>query len=114
MRLYAEVIQDDTQQSRSAERDLLLRSVELIECAQASGKPMNRAWIDAIAFSQKLWSTLLTDLASRENALPAETRASLISIGLFVLRALDDVRGGRSDDLTAVADVTNTIADALK
>lgn len=114
MRLYAEVIQSDTQHSRSAERELLLRSIELFERAKASGEPTTLAWTEAIAFSQRLWSTLLTDLASPENSLPAEARAGLISIGLFILRTLDDARSGRVEEVSAVLDVTNTVAEALK
>lgn len=113
MRLYAEISDDDPKQQRASERQLFLRSIALIDTAHASGPPVNLAWIEAISFVQRLWSTLLSDLARPDNVLPVDLKARLISIGMFVLKTIEDVRAGRAHDLSSVRDVSRDIAEAL-
>lgn len=113
MRLYAEISDDDPKRQRAEERDLLMRAVELIDTAAAGGPPMSAAWIEAVAFTHRLWSALIGDLARPDNALPEELRARLISIGLFVLKTVEEFRSGRCLDLSPVRDATRDIAEAL-
>ena len=49
----------------------------------------------ALAKNLKMWSALRIDLLNPGNALPEETRASLISLSLFVERETTAIMGGR-------------------
>ncbi len=56
---------------------------------------------------------LVEDLANPENALPEELRAALISIGLWIMREAEAIRLGRSDDFSAMIEITAMIRDGL-
>ena len=114
MRIYQEIAEDSPHNQRADERVLLLRAVGLLEAATAAPDPAGRRLAEAITFSHRLWSALLLDLASTGNALPDDLKARLISIGLFVLAALEDARSGRTDGLQSVRDVSLTVAEALQ
>lgn len=114
MRIYEEIAEESPQSQRAGERALLLRAVGLLEAAMATPDPAGRRRAEAIAFTHRLWSALLLDLASPGNAFPDDLKARLVSIGLFVLGALEDARGERAGGLEAVRDVTRTVAEALQ
>ena len=42
-----------------------------------------------------------------------ELRAQLISVGLFLIKTVEEIRAGRSSNFAAVIDVSQTIADGL-
>ena len=46
--------------------------------------------------------------------LPQDTRAQLISIGIWVLREADHIRQGRSASFGSLIDVNTMIRDGLK
>ncbi len=58
--------------------------------------------IKANARMRRLWSVLMSDLANDDNALPNELRASLISIGIWVQRELENIDAGKSDNFAGV------------
>lgn len=47
---------------------------------------------EALFEHERLWTSLLADLAADDNQLPAPLRARLISLGLWACRHADDVR----------------------
>ncbi len=47
---------------------------------------------EALFEHERLWTSLLADLAGDDNQLPAPLRAQLISLGLWACRYVDDVR----------------------
>jgi flagellar protein FlaF len=67
---------------------------------------------DAVHRNKRLWSTLMADCSKDGNALPEPTRASIISLALWVDRHSSGVmRGSESvDDLIAV---NRTIMEGL-
>ena len=65
-------------------------------------------------FTNRIWTYLLNDLADPENSLPDDLRASLISIGIWILRETDAVRLGDSDAIGEIKDITTIIRDGLK
>ncbi|MFZ2102394.1 MAG: flagellar biosynthesis regulator FlaF, partial [Oricola sp.] len=79
---YAEIEEDSPGQARERERQLFDRSIELLEKAKEAGVN-SFACVEAIHFTMRLWTMLLEDLASDDNALPKELRANLISIGVW-------------------------------
>lgn len=110
---YSEAVAESSQEHRQAEREVLLRSIALMEAAERSG-PQSREAIEAVYFVTKLWCHLIEDLGRPENALPKELRAKLISIGLFLIRSAEDVRAGTRKSFTGLIDITRTIAEGLE
>jgi flagellar protein FlaF len=109
---YAEVLEDDPLEARERERKALGHAVELLRVAKQSG-PESRDGVEALLFVRRLWTVLLDDLANPDNALPETLRASLISIGIWILKQADLVRLDGSRDLDGLIAVNETIRDGL-
>jgi flagellar biosynthesis activator protein FlaF len=109
---YAEIIDDSPSDARDRERQAIERSIELLNAAKKSGLRSRHA-VEALHYLDRLWSLLLDDLANAENRLPKELRASLISIGIWILREVDDIRNERSKNFKGLIDVSETICKGL-
>lgn len=109
---YMAMLEDTTEQIRENERRAFDTSIELLKRARATGRG-TRDSMEALLFVNRLWTILLEDLADQGNGLPEELRASLISIGIWVLRRSDDIRQGRVDDFSALIEVSETIRNGL-
>ncbi|MGI9408630.1 MAG: flagellar biosynthesis regulator FlaF [Hyphomicrobiaceae bacterium] len=110
---YADILDDAGGTARERERRILDRAIELLEAADAAGAKSQEA-NNAIFFTRRVWQIFVDDLAQEGNALPPELRASLISIGLWVLRESEQIRLGQSENFRAIIDVTTSIRDGLK
>ncbi|WP_062014301.1 flagellar biosynthesis regulator FlaF [Aureimonas sp. AU4] len=110
---YAEVAQESSASAREREREAFDHMIASLERAQAAGTRSREA-TEAIYAARNLWSILVEDLANPENALPEELRASLISIGLWVMREAEAIRLGRVDSFDAMIEVTTMIRDGLE
>ncbi len=110
---YADIQTDSVADAKDRERQLLSRSIDLLFAARAAGAGSMEA-IEAIHFLNRVWSSLIEDLGSPENALPRELRANLISIGLWLLREAEDLRQGRSDNFDGLIEVSQIIRDGIQ
>ena len=61
----------------------------------------------------RLWTTIIDDLGSEENALPKELKAAIISVGIFVLKEIERIRQGESNDYDTLIEITRSIRDGL-
>ena len=111
--LYSEMAAETTESIRENERAAFERSRRLLELAKAKGRG-SRQSVEALLFVSRLWSILLEDLATEGNDLPNALRASLISIGIWMLRRAEDIRQGREEDFTSLIDVSRTIRNGLE
>ncbi|MEJ5021383.1 flagellar biosynthesis regulator FlaF [Ochrobactrum vermis] len=109
---YEDVMNDDMASAKERERMLFDRSIEMLEAAKANGSGSREA-IDAGYFTTKLWTAIIDDLGSQENALPKELKAAIISIGIFVLKEIDRIRLGESNDYATLIEITQSIRDGL-
>ena len=109
---YGDLLENDQQEARARERVALDQSILLMEQAGATGAPL-AATAEAIAFSSKLWTLLVEDLANTENALPKELKAQLVSIGIWILRELEAARTDESKGFADVIAVSKAIRDGL-
>ena len=110
---YAEIQTDSVADAKDRERQLLSRSIEMLTAAKLVG-PDTREAIEAIHFTNRVWTSLVEDLGSPENALPRELRANLISIGLWLLREAEEVRQGRSNNFEGLIEVSQIIRDGIQ
>ncbi len=109
---YEDVMSDDASSAKERERMLFDRSIDMLMAAKANGA-MSREGIDATYFTTRLWATLIDDLGSEENVLPKELKASIISVGIFILKEIERIRQGESDDYATLIDITRSIRDGL-
>lgn len=109
---YAEVLADDSTESRMHERTALEQASQLLAVAQMRGRRSREA-VDALLFVSRLWTILLQDLASPENGLPAQLRADLISIGIWILKEADLIRREESDNFAGLIEICDGIRGAL-
>ena len=110
---YADVQTDSIADARDRERQLLTRSIEML-CEERDAGADSMQAIEAIHFTNRVWTSLIEDLGSPENALPKELRANLISIGLWLMRESEDLRQGRSDNFDGLIEVTEIIRDGIQ
>ncbi len=110
---YDDVISDSSQSLRSYEQMALAHSIKLLALAEHKGKHTREA-IDAIFFVNRLWSFFIEDLMKAENGLPPEVRASLISVGLWLLKEAEQISNGEAQSFKGMIDVTQTILEGLE
>lgn len=109
---YGDLLDDDQQTAREHERMALDLSISMLEQADAIGVSSVQAF-EAIAFTNKLWTTLIEDLADSGNGLPKELRAQLVSIGIWILRDLETSRTEPAKGFADVIAVSKAIRDGL-
>ncbi|WP_417520151.1 flagellar biosynthesis regulator FlaF [Minwuia sp.] len=68
--------------------------------------------INAVHRNKRLWSTLLADCSREGNALPEQTRASIISLAIWVDRHSSGVMRG-VETLDDLIEVNRTIMEGL-
>ena len=110
---YAEVRQESGATARERERQALDHTLDMLIRAERHG-PRSHDAVEAIFVTRSLWSMLVEDLASPENALPEQLRAGLISIGLWVMREAEAIRLGKAHSFQGIIDVTTMIRDGLE
>lgn len=110
---YADVQTDSVADAKDRERQLLTRSILLLMDASKAGANSMEA-VEALHFTNRVWTTFVEDLGNPENALPKELRANLISIGLWLLREAEEVRQGRSQNFEGLIEVSQIIRDGIQ
>ena len=68
--------------------------------------------IDAIDWNRRLWSTLARDCSEPDNKLPAQIRAGIISLSLFVGRHSSEVMRGE-DNFDTLIEINKMMMQAL-
>lgn len=110
---YADIQTDSVADAKDRERQLLSRSIDMLNLAHNKGSSSHEA-VEAIHFLNRVWTSFIEDLGSPENALPVELRANLISIGLWLLREAEEVRQGRSNNFEGLIEVSQIIRDGIQ
>lgn len=109
---YADIQEDAVVDARTRERQLLNRSIDLLEKARDDSTDA-MAIIEATHFTRRLWTALLEDLAQPDNQLSDEIRAGLISVGIWILKENERIRQRESDDFDGVIEITQTIMEGI-
>jgi flagellar biosynthesis activator protein FlaF len=109
---YAEIVEDSPQDMRMRERDALGRCLAMLEEARQAG-PKSRQAESALGKLRRLWSIFIEDLSSDANDLPADLRAQLISIGIWVLKEIERLRLGTQDSFDDLIEINGIIRDGL-
>lgn len=110
---YAEIMEDGVADAKDRERQVLSRSIELLEAARVV-EGYSREAIDALFYTRRIWIRFIEDLKQPENQLDIELRANLISIAIWILKECDRIRRRESDNFQGIIDITTIIKDGLK
>ena len=110
---YTQIVDESSGELRAHERHAMDRTIELLTIARERG-PGTVEEVDALYYVRRLWAIFMDDLGNPENELPKELRASLFSIGLWMLKEIDRVRTGATADLTPMIEINEIIRDGLK
>lgn len=110
---YAEVLEDGGAEQRANERVALTHGIGLLQEAAEKDTPAHRR-TEALLYINRLWAFLLEDLVKSDNALPAQLRADLISIGIWVLRETEAIRLGQSENFADLITINTIIRDGMK
>ena len=110
---YNDVIEDSHQTLRARERAATDRVIGMLRAAQEKG-PQSRELIDALFYLRRLWMIFIDDLNDPNNELPAQLRAGIVSIGVWMMKEIDRVRGGVTNDLTPMIEINVLIRNGLK
>jgi flagellar biosynthesis activator protein FlaF len=110
---YNDVIEDSRQTMRARERAAMDRVIGMLRAAQEKG-PQSRELIDALFYLRRLWMIFIDDLNEPNNELSSQLRAGIVSIGIWMMKEIDRVRGGQTDDLTPMIEINELIRDGLK
>lgn len=85
----------ETEGPRAIERKVFLQITGEMERARREDKfPLSPAALDALSRNQTLWAELMFDCAYKDNPLPDELKAGIISLALFVDRHTPEVIAG--------------------
>lgn len=109
---YAEIMEDSAAVNRARERDILDRCVELLRAADMKGR-FSRESIEALTLTRKTWNALLEDLTHSDNHTPESLKASLVSLGIWVLKECDKIRKRESTNYGGLIDVTRAVSAGL-
>jgi flagellar biosynthesis activator protein FlaF len=110
---YAEIQSDSVSDAKDRERQLLNRSIDLLTSASLVGTGSMEA-VEALHFTNRVWTSFIEDLGSKDNGLPRDLRANLISIGLWLLREAEDIRQGRTHNFEGLIEVSQIIRDGIQ
>ncbi|KZK83367.1 flagellar biosynthesis regulatory protein FlaF [Pseudovibrio sp. Ad13] len=109
---YAETLEDSSEDRRGQERELFSLVIAQLQAAKEAGIKSSEA-AQALISVHRLWSILIDDLGSPDNALPAVLRADLISIGIWCVKQADLLRSGNSDDFESLIEINGLVRDGL-
>lgn len=110
---YADLLGEDPHEAREREREAFDHAILLLTSAEQGGTGSSEAR-EALFFLERFWSILMDDLASQESELPERLRASLISIGIWILKEADRIRQGIIGTFTGLIEINTIIRDGLR
>lgn len=109
---YLDISADDQSSRRSSEREVITRTIESME--ESDLNPTNMMLrVSTLHFVREVWTYFMKDLASPSNATPNELKASLFSIGIFILKHLEKMRSDAALTFKPLAEISRTIRKGL-
>lgn len=109
---YKNVIEEDFKAARKNESIAFDKVIELLENGKIAGLQSSETEL-ALDRVRDLWKFFVDDLVNPDNQLPNNTKGTLISIGLWVMREVDKIRYKESEDIDSIIAVNRLIRDGL-
>ena len=110
---YAEILEDAPEIGRERERAAFDRALDLMKIADRPDAGLSDRQA-ASSFVTNLWSVLIDDLCSPDNALPESLRGDLVSLGLWSMREAGHILAKPEYSLATLIEVNTSIRDGLR
>ena len=110
---YQEIAQDDQHSARASEHEIIGQSIDAMRACDLNPQNLLER-VQTIHFVRDVWTYFLKDLATPENEMADELKASLISIGIFILKHLERMRGEQSVKFEPLIEISQTIRKGLE
>lgn len=106
--------QKQTMSPREVEAMALTKAAVLLE--EARGNSDNRdAIAQALRFNHLLWTIIQADISEPENQLPAEIKANIMSLSIFIdKQTVKALKSSRPEDLEALININRNLAAGLR
>ena len=101
-----------TENPRDIEYRLFSQVTAALVDAQKADKTEIRAKIDALDWNRLVWSAFAMDCANPDNSLPAQLRASIISLSIFVGKHTSAIMR-EGEDIQDLIDINRLIMQGL-
>lgn len=109
---YADIMEEDVVSGREREEILFERCISMLEEARKQGAGSAEAK-ETASFMDEFWLVLTEDLGRPDNALPNDLKASLISIGIYVMKETVNMRNGSATDFDNLIMISKSLRDGL-
>ena len=110
---YQDVVEDDQIDARQGEWAVIENTIQLMEHSDANSDDMMLR-IKALHMTLQVWTHLINDLSMPENGMSAELKASIISIGIFILKYLENMRSEKLLTFAPIIEISCSIQKGLK
>jgi len=110
---YSDVLEDSGFEARRREREAFDKLIEMLSLANERGVK-SRESVEALYYLREMWRIFIEDLGSDDNSLSNDLRASLISVGFWIIREAENIRSGKSDSFDTLIAINTIIRDGLK
>ncbi|MDM7947701.1 MAG: flagellar biosynthesis regulator FlaF [Oceanibaculum nanhaiense] len=97
---------------RSAEHRLLGEVTAALIAADRNPEAKQQQ-VEALLWNKKVWDNLIIELKAEDNQLPADLRASMVKVGVWVLRETYRVMDGDSD-IKSLIEINTIIMEGLR
>ncbi len=89
--------QKRTADDKQIELALFRQITQSLELAAQEGQKSLTLWADAVHRNQQMWSVITSDILHPQNALPEETKKSLLRVAEFVRQHSMQVQAGTGE-----------------
>ncbi|MAP95166.1 MAG: flagellar biosynthesis regulator FlhF [Ponticaulis sp.] len=101
-----------TENPREVEYRLFAQVTSALVEAEKTGKSDLQKLMDALDWNRRIWSALSMDCASPDNGLPAQIRANIISLSIFVSKHTSAIMR-EDEDIQDLIDINRLIMQGL-
>lgn len=109
---YSDVIEESGVSARERESALFNRCIEKLE--EIDKNEVNNTLIfEYSSFIEKFWLAVIEDLSREDNYLPNDLKGDIISIGIYVVKEMTNLRNGQKIDIAALIDISRFLRDGL-
>ena len=111
-RAYQDTFSENPNLARETEKKAFDIALGLLrECETSQRNSMKK--VEALHFLERLWSTLLEDLAHPDNELGDDLKARIISIGIWVIKESVAIRVNQTTSLKNLIEINEIVRSGL-
>lgn len=110
---YNEATEGEQQSVRESEKDIITQTIDMMRHSDENAAD-KQSRITALHFTMHVWSYFLNDLISDENQTEDQLKASLISIGIFIVKHLEKMRKEPDVEFRPIREISETILEGMK